>query len=457
MREQIKRVLVANRGEIAVRIIRACRELGIESVLACSEADKDSLGAKLADKTVVIGPWQASESYLNVDKIIRAAMENGCSAIHPGYGFLAENPALPEACERFGIIFIGPKSSTMRLLGDKTQAKQAALKFNVPMTRGSLGLTDYEEAEKFAEEIGYPVILKAAAGGGGRGMRIVQKKEDLKPAFNMATAEAKAAFGDPTLFIETYVQNARHVEVQILADNYGNVIHLGLRDCSSQRRYQKMIEEALPGHLDDQMFEDIANAAVSLCKGIGYNSAGTCEFLVDKDRKAFYFMEVNTRIQVEHPVTEEITGVDLINEMIELAYGKELTLKQSDIHFKGHAIECRVTAEDSRHGFIPGPGLITTFAMPNGTDVRVDTHCFDGFTITPFYDSLIGKVIVRGETRKDAIENMKKALTGFVIKGVKTNIDFLLFLLNEPEFVGDDISINWIEKAILPKFNAANK
>ncbi len=447
-----RRILVANRGEIAVRIIRACRELGIGSVLACSEADKESLGAKLADQTVVIGPWQAAKSYLNIPAIIKAAQDSGCDAIHPGYGFLAENPDLPAACERHGIIFIGPRSETMRLLGDKTKAKQAALKYHVPMTKGSMGLTEFSQAEAAAEEIGYPIIIKAAAGGGGRGMRIVRKKEELKAAFDMATAEAKSAFGDPTLFIETYVQNARHVEVQILADNYGDVVHLGQRDCSSQRRYQKVIEEALPYGLSPDMAGRIAEAAVSLCKGIQYNSAGTCEFLVDKNRDAFYFMEVNTRIQVGHPVSEEITGIDLIREMIEIAYGKRLALEQSDIRFKGHAIECRVTAEDTLHGFMPTPGRIKTFFAPNGTHVRVDTHCFEGYTISPFYDSLIGKVITTGDSREEALENMRKALSAFVIEGVSTNIEFLQFLLRQEEFIAGDISINWIEQTVLPKF-----
>lgn len=447
-----RRILVANRGEIAVRIIRACRELGIEAVLACSEADKESLGAKLADQVAVIGPWQAAQSYLNIPAIIQAAQDYGCNAIHPGYGFLAENADLPEACEKNGIIFIGPRSEIMRLLGDKTKAKEAALKYNVPMTKGSLGLTEFCQAEAAVKEIGYPIIIKAAAGGGGRGMRIVRKQEDLKAAFEMAAAEAKSAFGDPTLFIETYVQNARHVEVQVLADNYGNVFHLGERDCSSQRRYQKVIEEALPYNLPEGMGEKIAEAAVSLCRGVQYNSAGTCEFLVDKDRNEFYFMEVNTRIQVEHPVTEEITGVDLIKEMIEIAYGKKLSLKQEDIRFSGHAVECRVTAEDAYHDFMPSPGRIKALYIPNWTNVRVDTHCYDGYAISPFYDSLIGKVIATGQTRGEALANMRKALSSFVVDGTKTNINFLLFLLDQEEFIAGDISVNWIEQVVLPKF-----
>lgn len=452
-----KRVLVANRGEIAVRIIKACKELGIESVLACSDADKESMAGRLADVTVVFGPRQPALSYLNVPLIIKTALENGCDAIHPGYGFLAENPELPAACEKNGIIFIGPRSETMRLMGDKIRAKQVARECHVPMTQGSEGLDDFSKVEAIVEEIGYPVIFKAAAGGGGRGMRIVHKREDLKAAFDMATFEAKNAFGDPTLFVEVYVQNARHVEVQVLGDNFGNVIHLGQRDCSSQRRYQKVIEEALPYNLSPALAKSIADAAVELCKGIKYNSAGTCEFLLDKDRNQFYFMEVNTRIQVEHPVTEEATGIDLINEMIEIAFGKPLSIQQSDVQFKGHAIECRVTAEDAQDDFMPTPGRIKTFFAPNGTHVRVDTHCYEGYMISPFYDSLIGKVITTGETREIALENMRKALASFVIEGVKTNIPFLRFLINEPEFIAGDISINWIEKTVLPKFLASGK
>lgn len=452
-----KRVLVANRGEIAVRIIKACKELGIESVLACSDADKESMASQMADVTVVIGPRQPALSYLNIPAVIKTAMENGCDAIHPGYGFLAENPKLVAACEENGIIFIGPRSETMGLMGDKIRAKQVAKQCNVPMTQGSEGLDDFSKVEAVVEEIGYPVIFKAAAGGGGRGMRIVHKKEDLKAAYDMATFEAKTAFGDPTLFVEVYVQNARHVEVQILGDNFGNVIHLGQRDCSSQRRYQKVIEEALPYNLSPALAKRISDAAVELCKGIKYNSAGTCEFLVDKDREQFYFMEVNTRIQVEHPATEEVTGIDLIKEMIEIAFGKPLAIQQSDVQFKGHAIECRVTAEDAKDDFMPTPGRIKAFVAPSGTHVRVDTHCYEGYVISPFYDSLIAKVITTGETREIALENMRKALASFVIEGVKTNIPFLQFLINEPEFIAGDISINWIEKTVLPKFLASVK
>lgn len=447
-----KRVLVANRGEIAVRIIKACKELGIESVLACSEADQESMGARMADMTVVIGPRQPDQSYLNIPVIIKTALEKRCDAIHPGYGFLAENPELPAACEKNGIIFIGPRSETMRQMGDKIKARQVAIDCNVPINQGSQGLASYKEVEAIAEKLGFPILFKAAAGGGGRGMRIVHEEKELKSAFDMASNEALKAFGDPTLFVERYVQNARHVEVQVLGDNFGKVIHLGQRDCSSQRRYQKVIEEALPYNLPAELADQISEAAVLLCQGINYNSAGTVEFLVDKDRNQYYFMEVNTRIQVEHPVTEEVTGIDLVNEQIRIAFGESLTLNQTDIKFKGHSIECRVTAENSKDDFMPSPGRIKTFFVPNGTHVRVDTHCYEGYMISPFYDSLIAKVITIGDTRKEALENMRKALASFVISGVETNIPFLQFLINQPEFNTGEITTKWIETTVLPKF-----
>jgi len=446
------RILVANRGEIAVRIIKACKELGIESVLACSEADKESMGAKRADKTVIIGPPQPDKSYLDISKIVNTAVENGCDAIHPGYGFLAENPDLPSLCEEKGIIFIGPRPQTMRQMGDKISARKAAVELNVPINEGSKGLTDSKEGEAIAEKIGYPVILKAAAGGGGRGMRIVQGKNNFKSEFDMASAEAQKAFGVPTLFVERYLQNARHVEVQVLGDNYGKLIHLGLRDCSSQRRYQKVIEEALPYNLPAELTDRISEAAVSLCQGINYNNAGTVEFLVDKDRNEFYFMEVNSRIQVEHPVTEEITGIDLVKEQIRIAYGDPLPIDQEDIEFKGHAIECRITAENTKDDFMPTPGRIKNFYVPNETYVRVDTHCYEGYLITPFYDSLLAKVITIGDTRDEALENMRKALSSFEVSGVETNIPFLQFLINQPEFGTGDITIKWIEDTVLTKF-----
>ncbi|MFH0726534.1 MAG: acetyl-CoA carboxylase biotin carboxylase subunit [Pseudomonadota bacterium] len=452
-----RKVLVANRGEIAVRIIKACKDLGIETVLVVSEADKDSMGANLADEVVCIGPPQVTLSYLNIPKIIDTALQTGADAIHPGYGFLAENPALPEACEKNRIIFIGPRPQTMRQLGDKISARRLAGKNNVPMTEGSEGLNSFSEVEAQVQKIGFPVIFKAAAGGGGRGMRIVTETKNLKNAFDMASNEALTAFGDATLFVERYVQNARHVEVQIIGDNFGKVIHLGQRDCTTQRRHQKVIEEAHPPNLPDELRNKILDAAVTLTSSIGYNSAGTVEFLVDKDRNEFYFMEVNTRIQVEHPVTEEITGVDLVKEQIQIAFGASLSLNQKDIKFKGHAIECRVTAEDAKDDFMPSPGLMTHFVLPDGNNnhIRVDTHCFQGYTISPFYDSLLAKLITKGDTRAEAIANMKTALADFKIEGIETNIPFLQFVIEQPEFIAGNIDIKWIENTVLSKFVAS--
>lgn len=447
-----KRVLIANRGEIAVRIIKACEESGIETVLAVSEADQDSLPARLADKVVCIGPPQANLSYLNIPMIIATAQGTGADAIHPGYGFLAENPELPKACEDNGIIFVGPRSETMRQLGDKISARRIAIECNVPINEGSEGLADFKDVEAAAEEIGFPVLIKASAGGGGRGMRNVTQAKDLKNAFDMASNEAQQAFGDPTLFVERYIQNARHVEVQILGDNFGRIIHLGQRDCSPQRRYQKVVEEAQPIGLPVELTDEISAAAVALAKGINYNNAGTVEFLVDKDRNQFYFMEVNTRIQVEHPVTEEITGVDLVKEQIRIAFGHTLSMNQSDIQFKGHAIECRVTAEDASNDFMPTPGRITRFSVPYGDNVRVDTHCHQGYMISPFYDSLMAKVIATGETRDEALKNLKSALADFEIEGVKSNIPFLQYLISRPEFKTGDINVKWIETSVLPDF-----
>lgn len=452
-----KRVLIANRGEIAVRIIRACEESDMETVLVVSEADKESLPARLADKVVCIGPPQVQLSYLNIPMIIATALGAGVDAIHPGYGFLAENPELPAACEKNGIIFIGPRSDTMRQLGDKIQARKIATDCKVPINAGSEGLADYQAVETIADALGFPVLLKAAAGGGGRGMRIVTEPKNLKNAFSMASAEAQQAFGDPTLFVERYVQNARHVEVQILGDDFGRVIHLGQRDCSSQRRYQKVVEEAQPVGLPASMTDEISQAAVALAKGINYNNAGTVEFLVDMDRNRFYFMEVNTRIQVEHPVTEAITGVDLVKEQLRIAFGHPLSMKQSDVRFNGHAIECRVTAEDANNDFMPTPGRITRFAVPSGENIRVDTHCHQGYTISPFYDSLLAKVIATGDDRAQALANLKTALSTFEIEGVKTNIPFLQYLIDKPAFAAMDINVKWIESTVLPEFLGAMK
>jgi acetyl-CoA carboxylase biotin carboxylase subunit len=452
-----KRILIANRGEIAVRIIKACEESDFETILVVSEADTESLPAKLADKVVCIGPAQVNLSYLNIPMIIATAKGTGADAIHPGYGFLAENPELPKACEENGIVFVGPRSETMRKLGDKISARNIATECGVPINEGSQGLVDFKAVQVFAEKIGFPVLIKASAGGGGRGMRIVNQEKELKNAFDMCSNEARQAFGNPTLFVERYVQNARHVEVQILGDNFGRIIHLGQRDCSSQRRYQKVVEEARPIGLSDELMDGMSAAAVALAKGINYNNAGTVEFLVDRDRNQFYFMEVNTRVQVEHPVTEEITGVDLVREQIRIALGHPLSMNQSDIQFKGHAIECRITAEDAMHDFMPTPGTITRFAVPFGDHVRVDTHCYQGYKISPFYDSLIGKLIATGDDRDQALTNLKEALASFEIEGVKSNIPFLRYLVSQPEFAQGDINVKWIETTVLPGFLGIDK
>jgi len=451
-----KRVLIANRGEIALRIIKACKENDIETVLVVSEADKDSLPARLADKVVCIGPPQVNKSYLDIPTIITVALGTGADAIHPGYGFLAENPELPEACEKNGIIFIGPRSETMRQMGDKIRARNIAKQCRVPIVEGSEGISSFKDVEAKAQEIGFPILFKAVAGGGGRGMRIVMERKDLKNAFDMASNEAQTAFGDSTLFVERYIQNGRHVEVQILGDNFGRIIHLGQRDCSSQRHYQKVIEEAPPPGLSNDLRKKILEAAVTLTQSVSYNNAGTVEFLVDKDRNQFYFMEVNTRIQVEHPVTEMITGVDLVKEQIRIAFGNPFSMNQSDIQFKGHAIECRVTADNPKDDFMPTPGRITRFVVPSDNNIRVDTHCYEGYVITPYYDSLMAKVIATGDNRDLALKNLRSALSTFLISGVETNIPFLQFLINQPQFITGDVNIKWIED-VVPGFLEAVK
>jgi acetyl-CoA carboxylase, biotin carboxylase subunit len=419
--------------------------------LVVSEADRESLPAKLADRVVCIGPPQVDKSYLDIPSIITAAMGTEADAIHPGYGFLAENAELPEACEKYGITFVGPRAETMRQLGDKISARHIAQQCGVPIAEGSEGITSFEDAETKAQEIGFPVLLKASAGGGGRGMRMVTERKDLKNAFDMAANEAQTAFGDSTLFVERYIQNGRHVEVQILGDGLGKVIHLGKRDCSSQRRYQKIIEEAPPPGLSDDLRKNILEAAVKLTEAVAYASAGTVEFLVDKDRNEFYFLEVNSRIQVEHPVTEMITGVDLVREQLRIAFGDPLSMTQADVQCNGHAIECRVTAENARDDFMPSPGRITRFIVPDSENIRVDTHCYEGFLITPYYDSLMAKVIARGDSRDSALETLRSALSALSISGVETNVPFLQFLIDQPQFIAGDMNIKWIED-VMPGF-----
>jgi acetyl-CoA carboxylase biotin carboxylase subunit len=449
---KIKRVLIANRGEIAVRIIKACKELGIETVVVVSEADKDSLPARMADRAICIGPPRPIDSYLNIDALIYAARGTNCDAIHPGYGFLAEQPELAEACIKYGIIFIGPSPENLRQMGDKLLARKIVRDFGIPIIPGSEKINNFEEALRKCEEMKFPVLLKASAGGGGRGIKIVNNMEELKIAFDKAAAEAKAAFGDETLYIEHYITNARHIEVQVIADHFGNVIHVGERDCSLQRRYQKIIEEAPAPSISSEIREAIRNAGVTIAKKMNYRSVGTVEFIFDQDEKKFYFLEMNTRIQVEHPVTEMISGIDLVKEQIKIASDHPLCLSQSDVTLQGHAIECRINAESPKEGFQPFPGRITEWLLPNENGIRIDTHCYKGYFVPPFYDSLIAKVITSGKNRGEAIKRMKKALESFVIKGIETTIPFLKYILNHRDFIECKINTRWIEERLSNEF-----
>lgn len=444
----IKRMLIANRGEIAVRIIRACKELGIETVAAVSEADKDSLPAKIADRSICIGPPRPMDSYLKIDALIYAALGTHCDAIHPGYGFLAEQPELAESCLKHGIIFVGPSPENLRQMGDKLLARKIVKEYGVPVIPGSEKVSDIAEASKKCEEMGFPILLKASAGGGGRGIKIVNNPDELKTTFETAAAEARTAFGDETLYIEHYIQNARHIEVQIVADNFGNVIHVGERDCSLQRRYQKIIEEAPAPSLSQEIREAIRNAGVTIAKRIGYKSVGTVEFIYDQDLGQFYFLEMNTRIQVEHPVSEMISGIDLIKEQIKIADNKPLKISQNDVRLRGHAIECRINAESPDNGFLPYPGRITEWIPPVGDNIRVDTHCFKGYFVPPYYDSLIAKLITFGNNRTEAIKRMQDALNSFIISGIPTTIPFLKFLINQKDFITGKVNTRWVEEIL---------
>lgn len=442
---KISRVLVANRGEIAVRVIKACHELGIEAVSAVSEADKDSLFARMADKVICIGPGRASDSYLNIGAIISAAAGTKCDAVHPGYGFLAEDPELAEVCARYGIEFIGPKPENMRDMGNKLLARKLVENLEIPVIQGSDKAANLSQAFAAADAVGFPVILKASAGGGGRGMKVVKKPEELKQALEMASAEARSAFGDDTIYVEKYIPNARHIEVQIIGDKLGNILHLGERDCSLQRRYQKVIEEAPANFIADETREQIRQAALRITKSIKYENAGTVEFVFDKDNQQFYFLEVNARIQVEHPVTEMISGVDLVKEQIRVASGEPLSFSQSDVKLKGHAIECRLTAESTEEGFRPCPGLINQWSPPKGEGIRIDTHCYPGYFVSHYYDSLLAKVITLGEDRAEAIERMYYALDNITVSGINTTISFLKYILRERDYNEGNVNTKWLE------------
>ena len=445
----IKKLLIANRGEIAVRIIRACQELGIETVQVYSEADSQSLPVFMADKSMCIGPARASESYLNVEKILTAAYLFRVDAIHPGYGFLSENADFAERCESEGYIFIGPSPTSIRLMGDKATAIRLAKEAGIPTTPGSNGiLQDAKEAASIAEKIGYPVLLKASAGGGGRGMRIVNNADQVEAAYIEASQEAKSAFGDGSLYMEKFLTGIRHIEVQVLGDSE-NILHLGERDCSLQRRNQKLVEESPSPVLSEKLRADIGNAAIQLCKHVNYRSAGTIECMLDPVSQQFYFMEMNTRIQVEHPVTEMVTGIDLVKAQILIAAGEGLSLQQKDIRLTGHAIECRINAESASHDFRPNPGRVNEYFAPGGFGIRMDSHLFSGYVIPPFYDSLLGKVICWGRDRAEAIARMQRALLEMQVEGVETTREFQRKLISSPEFIAGDVHTRFVETSFL--------
>jgi acetyl-CoA carboxylase biotin carboxylase subunit len=446
---KLRRVLIANRGEIAVRVIKACFDEGIESVLAVSEADRGSLGAQLADQVVCIGPAAAAESYLDVDRVVSAAKVTGCDALHPGYGFLSERAELSAECAEAGVVFIGPSAEAMRRSGDKATALALAKELDVPINEGSDVIESEEEARGIAAEIGYPVLLKASAGGGGRGMRLVESEADLASAFAQAHGEAQAAFGDGRLFVERYVRHARHVEVQVLGDAAGNVVQIGNRDCTLQRRYQKLVEEAPAYGLSPELDAQIGDAAVRLIGALDYTGAATCEFLVDPDRGSAGFLEINARLQVEHPVSEVVTGVDVVREMLRIAGGEGLSVSQQDIEIDGHAIEVRINAESPARDFAPTPGTLTQWAAPVATDVRVDTACFPGWTIAPFYDSLLAKVIASGPDREAALARMRQALRHLRVEGVETTAGFALDLLEHPDVVAGRVHTKWVEEEFM--------
>ena len=438
-----KKVLIANRGEIALRVIRACKELGIKTVAVYSEADRDSLHVKFADEAVCIGPPPSKESYLNIPRIIAAAEITGADAIHPGYGFLAENEDFAEICESSGIKFIGPSAESIRLMGDKATAKDTMRKAGVPVVPGSDGtISDLGEALQVAKKIGFPVIIKATAGGGGKGMRVAKSLDEFERLFVLARNEAEAAFGNPEVYIEKYIEEPHHVEIQVLGDQYGNVIHIGERDCSIQRRHQKLIEESPSPIVDEELREAMGAAAVAGAKSVNYEGAGTIEFLVD-NKKNFYFMEMNTRIQVEHPVTEELYGIDLVKEQIRIAVGKRI--KKIKVKPKNWVIECRINAEDPEKDFRPSPGKITVFHQPGGIGVRTDTHVYAGYTVPPYYDSLIAKLIVKGSDRLDAIKKMERALEEFIIEGVKTTIPFHLKVMRDENYRKGQFDTHFLE------------
>ncbi len=446
-----RKILIANRGEIAVRVIRACRDMGIISVAIYSEADRESLHTLIADESICVGPAYSRDSYLNMNAVITAAKLVGADAIHPGYGFLSENSEFARLCEDNGIEFIGPSSRSIKLVGDKAEARRTVAAAGVPIVPGSQGIiTDLTEAEKISEEIGYPVMIKAANGGGGKGIRMVSDKSELRRAFEAARSEAAANFGDDGVYIEKFIRDPHHIEFQILADKFGNTIHLMERDCSMQRRHQKVLEETPSAFLTPELRERMGAASVAAAKASGYYGAGTVEYLVDADRN-FYFMEMNARIQVEHPVTECLTGIDLVRAQIEIAAGETLHYTQSDITASGHVIECRINAEDPLRGFAPCPGKITEFNVPGGLGVRFDAAVYQGYTVPPYYDSMIAKLIVSGRDRREAITRMRRALAEFIIAGIDCNRDFQLALTSCPEFLEGNYTNSFLDNIDIKK------
>lgn len=441
----MNKILIANRGEIAVRIIRACKEMNIKTVAVYSEIDKDSLHTRLADEAICIGPAPSNKSYLSFKNIIEAANITGSDSIHPGFGFLSENSQFARICEESNIKFIGPSYKVIELMGNKSNAKELMKKAGVPTVPGSDGsIKGIKDAFEVAKKIGYPVMLKAAAGGGGKGIRIVNNERELESNYNIVKQEAKISFNDDEIYMEKFIENPRHVEIQILADEHGNVIHLGERDCTVQRRHQKVVEETPSTAIDEKLRNKMGEAAIKAAKAAGYTSCGTVEFLVDKHKK-FYFMEMNTRIQVEHPITEERTGIDIVKNQIKIAAGEELRIKQKEIEFKGHAIECRINAENPSKNFRPCPGTITGLNLPGGKGIRIDSAIYEGYTIPPTYDSMIAKIIAYGANRNEAISKMKRALEETVIEGIDTNIDFLLEIIKNKNFIRGDYDTSFIE------------
>lgn len=447
----LKKILVANRGEIAVRIIRACRELGIRTVAVYSEIDKNSLHKELADEAVCIGPAQSNKSYLNVKAIIEAACLTGCDGIHPGYGFLSENSSFAKMCDEIGIKFIGPNYKMIELMGNKSKAKETMKNAGVPVVPGSDGLVDNVlEAIKVALKIGYPVILKASSGGGGKGIRIAYNEKELVKFYDLVRQEAKISFNDDSIYIEKFIENPRHIEVQVMADEHGNVIHLGERDCTVQRNNQKMLEETPSGVITDKLRQKMGKITVNAIKEVGYSNVGTIEYLLDKN-KDFYFMEMNTRVQVEHPITETITGIDIIKEQLKIASGEKLQYKQDDIKFTGHSLEARINAENPYKNFMPCPGEIKELHIPGGNGIRIDTAIYPGYKIPPTYDSMIAKIIVHGKDRNESIAKMKSALGEFVIDGINTNIDFLYRILKDEDFISNNYDTSFIAKKFANK------